>query len=32
MLEIIVNNRLIYVVTGGVTAFGVISKIISNLT
>lgn len=32
MLEIIVNNRLIYVVTGGVTAFGVISKIISNLS
>ena len=32
MLEIIVNNRLIYVVTGGVTAFGVVSKIISNLS
>lgn len=32
MLEIIVDNRLIYVVTGGVTALGVVSKIISNLS
>lgn len=32
MLEIIVDNRIIYVVTGGVTALGVISKIISNLS
>ena len=32
MLEIIVDNRLIYVVTGGVAALGVISKIISNVS
>lgn len=32
MLEIIVDNRIIYVVTGGVTALGVVSKIISNLS
>ena len=32
MLEIIVNNRLIYVMTGGVAALGVVSKIISNLS
>ena len=32
MLEIIVDNRVIYVVTGGVTILGVASKIISNLS
>jgi len=32
MLEIIVDNRLIYVVTGGVAAVGVISKVISSLS
>lgn len=32
MLEIIVDNRLIYVVTGGVAAIGVVSKVISNLS
>lgn len=32
MLEIIVDNRLIYVVTGGVAVIGVISKVISNLS
>ena len=32
MLEIIVDNRVIYVVTGGVTVLGVAGKIISNLS
>ena len=32
MLEIIVDNRLIYVVTGGVTVLGVVSKVISNMS
>lgn len=32
MLEIMVDNRVIYVVTGGVTVLGVISKIVSNLS
>lgn len=32
MLEIIVDNRIIYVMTGGVTVLGVASKIISNLS
>ena len=32
MLEMIVDNRMIYVVTGGVTVLGVVSKIISNVS
>ena len=32
MLEIIVDNRVIYVVTGGVTVLGMAGKIISNLS
>ena len=32
MLEIIVNNRWVYVLAGGVTVCGVVSKVISNLS
>ena len=32
MLEIIVDNKIVYVVTGGVVVLGVVSKIISNVT
>ena len=32
MLQIIVDERLIYVVSAGVAVFGVLSKVVSNLS